>query len=161
MDPVEKLKKKMIEKLRESGAPAPAVDAVDFLTPDDLLGLGITAATSILPGGFVASKAVKAAGKGSAKSIKMAKEIADASILTAPGAFAAVGAEYLNDFTRDPEYQKEISKLAQELGISESEAREIYKEAYPKESYAYSDYNKEAKRRIRQNTKLKYERPTE
>jgi len=161
MDPVEKLKKKMIEKLRESGAPAAAVDAVDFLTPDDVTDLGISAAATLIPGGLVASKAIKTVGKGSAKAAKLADKI-QFGVMTG-GSAAGLGtvAEAAKDFTRIPRYDKEVSKLAQQLGISKSEAREVYRELYPKEEYAYPDYDEEVKSRIRQNPKLKYERPTE
>lgn len=71
-DPVEKLKKKMLEKLREAGAPETAIEAVDFLSPDDITDLGITAAASLIPGGAIAKGATKIA-KGAAKTGKAIK----------------------------------------------------------------------------------------
>lgn len=52
-DPVEKLKRKMLEKLRDAGAPEIVSDAVDLLTPDDVTDLGMTAAAAMIPGGAV------------------------------------------------------------------------------------------------------------
>jgi hypothetical protein len=69
MDPVEKLKKKMVSKLREAGVPETAVEAVDLLTPDDVEDLGMTAAAALIPGGA----AVKTASKVTRKVIPVAR----------------------------------------------------------------------------------------
>lgn len=62
-DSIEKLKRKMLEKLRDAGAPEIVSDAVDLLTPDDITELGIAAAASIIPGGTIVRTAGKAASK--------------------------------------------------------------------------------------------------
>ena len=48
-DPIPDIKKKLLDKLRETGAPKVVTDAIDLLSPDDLQDVGLTAAAALIP----------------------------------------------------------------------------------------------------------------